>query len=179
MRRLRKTTWAMVIWTVLCGLVTILWLSGDVTGTSQLRSGEAVQVDDRFAVTLVSTSPFTIRVANTSTSDAWFDYSDITMVDSRGAEHEPTFESGAGDSVPADGSITKELSFGNIGDASPVSWHWECDACEAGETIGRVLVFILMGGAYWFGMLVLFVVWLVTRSPRVVPVVIETHPADE
>ncbi len=98
------------------------------------------------------------------------------MTDSREAEHEPTFGSGGGDTVAAGGSVTKELDFGNLGGASAVSWHWECDACDAGEAIGRILVFVVMGGIYWFGMLILFIVWLVTRPPRVVQVVAESAP---
>lgn len=125
-------------------------------------------------MTLLSTNPVSVRIANVSTVDSYFDYSNITMTDSVGVEHEPTFASGLGDTVAASGSLTKELDFGNLGGARPVSWHWECDACEAGEAIGKLLVFVLMGGVYWFGMLVLFIVWLVTRPPRVVRVVVES-----
>jgi hypothetical protein len=91
------------------------------------------------------------------------------MMDSVGTEHEPKFALGQiGEEVPASGSITKVLDFGNLGSATPVSYLWECDACEAGETIGRSLVFVIMGGLYWFGMIILFIIWVVSRPARVV-----------
>ena len=175
MRRFRKTTWAMLIWTLMSGAVTVAWMSQDPSTASDLPVGKDVQVDEMFRVTLVSAGPrpsFTIE--NTTTSDARFDYSNITMIDSTGAEHEPAFSlAQLSDIVPAAGSISKELDFGNLGAATPVSYHWECDACDAGEAIGRALIFLLMGAIYWFGMLVLFIVWIVTRPARVVTVVVQ------
>ncbi len=64
MPRFRKTTWAMLIWSVLCAIVTIAWIGSDVSGPSELKRDEAVQVDDEFAVTLLSTSPVTVRIEN-------------------------------------------------------------------------------------------------------------------
>lgn len=159
----------MLIWTVLCAVITVAWMQSDVSGASELPTGKVVKVDKEFNVTLVSTNPTQIKLDNLTTSDAYFDYSDITMKDNTGAEHEPEFALGQlGDTVPASGSVTRQLTFGNIGGATAESFHWECDACDAGETIGRAIVFILMGGIYWFGMLILFIVWLVSRPPRIV-----------
>lgn len=159
----------MIIWTVLCAVLTVAWMSTDVSKASDLTIGEAVKVDDDFNVTLIAQDPVTIKVDNLSTSDEYFDYSDITMKDNTGAEHEPEGKlSQFGETVPANGSIAKQLTFGNIGAASAESFHWECDACDAGESVGWALVFIIMGGLYWFGMLVLFIVWLVSRPSKVV-----------
>lgn len=169
--RLRKASWALIVWTVLCGLITIVWMAAgsQASEPSDLPLGTSVQVDDEFRLTLLSTTPARIRIENTTTSNAYFDYSDVTMIDDAGAEHEPAFVSGQiGDTVPARRSIEKSLDFGNIGGAAPASYHWECDACDAGEAIGLVLVFLAMGAVYWFGMLVLFIVWLVSRPPRTV-----------
>ncbi len=169
MPRFRKTTWAMIGWTVLCAIVTVAWMSSDPVEAADLKVGQVIEVDDEFRVTLLSEAPPTFKIDNVSTSNVWFSYSNITMIDSVGAEHEPAFAWGQiGEEVPASGSVTKALDFGNIGEASAVSYRWECDACDLGEDIGRGVVFILMGGVYWVGMIVLFIVWLVTRPARTV-----------
>ena len=36
----------------------------------------------------------------------------------------------------------------------------------------------MMGVIYWFGMLVLFIVWLVSRPPRVVQVIVSQPPTE-
>ena len=171
MKGFRKATWAMLVWTVLCGLITVLWLSASVTEKSALTVGKAVKVDKTFQVTLTSTTPPAVKIDNLTTKNATFWYSNVKMIDSTGTEHEPSFNTGVVDKVPASGSISKTLDYGNIGNSTPASYHWACTACAAGEAIGKAIVFVMMGGIYWFGMLILFIIWLVTRPPRVVTAV--------
>ena len=169
----------MLIWTVLCGLLTVVWISQDVTKESALAAGSPVAVDETFRLTLTTASPPTFKIENTTTKNATFSYSNVKMTDTVGTRHAPKFAmEQLSDEVPASGAITKTLDFGNLGSASATSYHWACDACAAGQAIGRTLVFIMMGVIYWFGMLVLFIVWLVSRPPRVVQVIVSQPPTE-
>jgi hypothetical protein len=168
-RGLRKSSWAMLIWTGLCAVLAVLTLSAESTTQSVLPLGQAVKVDNDFRVTFASPNPPTFKIDNLTSKNAYFSYSDIAMIDSAGTEHEPRFALGQiGEDIPASASITKTLDFGNLGTATPKSFIWECDACEAGQSIGRGIGLFLIGGIYWFGMLVLFVIWMASRPPQVV-----------
>ena len=119
MKSLRKSTYAMLIWTVLCGLLTVVWISQDVTKESALAAGSPVAVDETFRLTLTTASPPTFKIENTTTKNATFSYSNVKMTDTVGTRHAPKFAmEQLSDEVPASGAITKTLDFGNLGSAS-------------------------------------------------------------
>lgn len=84
MKRFRKSTWVMLIWTALCAVITVARVSQSVTETSDLSVGQPVQVDETFQVTLTSTAPPTLKIENLTTKNETFSYSNVKMMDSAG-----------------------------------------------------------------------------------------------
>ena len=171
----------MLGWTVDWAVIGVWWMSSGNGERLELPHGEQVIVGGRFAVTLVTLEPATFEIDNRSVSSETFDYTNLKMVDSAGAEHEPILapaelvqtelvqtelvQTELVQTLGVSESISGAFDFGDGKSAEAVSYYWECYDCQTAESVGRVFILIMFGGLYVFGMILLFMIWLMKRPP--------------